>query len=255
MPQPDHRLEDCPDSRPDGQADDQGGHAGADIGAKTAETAGDAHGRDAHQTLAMRIAQRNLLRAERAARLARLRPAETPPAGGHGRDMPAAPESAPSPSISDEADAALEDFLRALTGGMAMAITPFPASSPRPDPEAGSVAGAILPFQRPGAAEPAARISQAPLRVPDPAGDLARLPGAGPGLIWALRRAGLRGLEDIAGLDPGDLAARLGPLGRLVPSAAWIATARAASAPGEIEPEIESGRGDAAIPGSPLRFW
>ena len=59
----------------------------------------------------------------------------------------------------------------------------------------------------------------APVPVPPPAEDeLARLPGAGPGLTAALRRAGLV-----------RLAARLGPIGRLVPAARWIAVARAAA--------------------------
>ena len=57
--------------------------------------------------------------------------------------------------------------------------------------------------------------------------DLDRLPGAGPGLVWALRRAGLRRLAEVAALEEVELATRLGPLGRLVPAAAWIATARA----------------------------
>ena len=56
------------------------------------------------QTLAMRLAERERQRAERAERLARLRPAS-----------PAA-HAAPTP---DDAEAALEEFLRALTGAAA----------------------------------------------------------------------------------------------------------------------------------------
>ena len=56
--------------------------------------------------------------------------------------------------------------------------------------------------------------------------DLERLAGVGPGLVWALRRAGIRDLDALAALEPAALAARLGPIGRLVPAAAWIATAR-----------------------------
>ena len=71
----------------------------------------------ARQTLAMRIAERNRLRELRAERLARLRPAnpaapaaDAPPrriAAGRIRARP-----------TDAAQDALEDFLRALTGGL-----------------------------------------------------------------------------------------------------------------------------------------
>jgi predicted flap endonuclease-1-like 5' DNA nuclease len=149
--------------------------------------------REPRQTLAMRLAERNRQRALRAERLARLRPA-APAAGDPAEDPAADPET-------DAAEAALEAFLRALAGDR-------PPAPPAPPPP-----GAVLPFQRP---EP-----------PAPA-DLDRLPGAGPGLIWALERAGLRRLADLAPLAPGDLAARLGPLGRLVPAQAWIEVARGA---------------------------
>jgi hypothetical protein len=136
-------------------------------------------------TLATRLAERNRLRELRAERLARLR-------------------AAPAPA--DDAEAALEDFLRAIGGG-----APGSASAPAPEP------GAVLPFR-------ALRE-----RAPAPPGDLHRLPGAGPGLVWALQRAGLRRLADLAPLSPGELAGRLGPVGRLVPAEAWIAAARADS--------------------------
>ncbi len=170
------------------------------------------------QTLAMRLAERNRQRALRAERLARLRPG--PPAAGFGEAQPpragpaaAAPASdpaAPDPATPDPAaDAidsaeALEEFLRALTG----ARGETPRAAPPPP-------GALLRFQRP---EPA----------PEP-GDLDRLTGAGPGLIWALERAGIRRLADLAPLGPEDLVARLGPIGRLVPAEAWLATAREAA--------------------------
>ena len=148
------------------------------------------------QTLAMRLAERERQRAERAERLARLR--QAPPA-------------------VDDAEAALEEFLRALTG----AGTPAPGPAPEPAPEP----AAVLHFQRPEAALVAAA-------EPEPdTGDLDRLPGAGPGLVAALRRAGLARLADIAPLAPEALAARLGPLGRLVPAAAWVAAARDAAPP------------------------
>jgi hypothetical protein len=151
------------------------------------------------QTLALRLAARNRQRELRAERLARLRPP---------------PEPAPTPPGAPSADAApadsagaLEDFLKALTGHLA----PLPEGPPV-EP------GELLPFARPAAPAAAA-----------PAGDLDRLPGVGPGLVWALERAGLRRLADIAPLAPGELAARLGPLGRLVPADRWIAVARAAA--------------------------
>ena len=79
----------------------------------------------------------------------------------------------------------------------------------------------MLHFQRP----------EAPAEPEPDTDDLDRLPGAGPGLVAALRRAGLARLADIAPLAPEALAARLGPLGRLVPAAAWVAAARDAAPP------------------------
>jgi predicted flap endonuclease-1-like 5' DNA nuclease len=159
------------------------------------------------QTLAMRLAERNRQRELRAERLARLRPpsASAPAAAGSaaapaGASTPARPESA------DAAEAALEDFLRALTADCP------PPEAPPAEP------GALLSFQRP---------AEAPAQTP---GDLDRLPGVGPGLVWALERAGLRCLAHLAPLAPSELAARLGPLGRLIPAERWIATARAAEA-------------------------
>jgi predicted flap endonuclease-1-like 5' DNA nuclease len=143
------------------------------------------------QTLAMRLAARNGQRELRAARLARLR-------------VPAGPD-APDDGGGDDA-AALEDFLRALAG----ATRPGHPAASRPLP-----AGEVLPFHP----------------APAPACDLDRLPGAGPGLVLALRRAGLPRLADVAALAPQELAVRLGPIGRLIPAEAWIAAARAAAAP------------------------
>jgi hypothetical protein len=158
----------------------------------------------ARRTLALRIAQRNRLREMRAERLARLRPPVLP-----------APAAATTPAEAEAADAAaaLEEFLRALTGE-APAFVPAPAPPSTP--------GAVLHFQRPG---PSAPVAVPPAAAPC---DLGQLPGAGPGLVGALRRAGLADLAALAPLSPGDLVARLGPLGRLVPAAAWIAVARSA---------------------------
>jgi hypothetical protein len=147
------------------------------------------------QTLAMRLAERQRQRALRAERLARLRGAAAPAA---------APGSPAGSGGDDEAEAALEEFLRALTGDR-------PAPPPPPPPEP----GAVLHFQRPERPAPAASPS-----------DLDRLPGAGPGLVWALERAGIRCLADLAPLAPADLVARLGPIGRLVPAEVWLEAAR-----------------------------
>lgn len=201
----------------------------------------------ARRTLAMRIAQRNRLRAER---LARLRPAPAP--------VPDPP--VPAPDMSAPPGSALEEFLRALTRSperpaacpapVARAVTvAVPSAEPgrRSGPETGAgdfdtnAAGAeadtvlgaeagfepaptaVLPFERRTVAT-AADMRPAPEAMPC---DLARLVGAGPGLIWALRRAGLMSLADVAALEPDGLAARLGPLGRLVPARLWIDIARA----------------------------
>jgi predicted flap endonuclease-1-like 5' DNA nuclease len=221
------------------------------------------------QTLAMRMAERSRLRAERAERLARLAPARggQPPEAAGPAAHPAAPDApAPVRFVSSECDpecdlgrdpecdpecdpgcdpecdsghdaaAALEEFLRSLTRGLdgrqPSAPPPFQQSSQPPfQPRAGEV----LPFQR--SAPPAA-----PIAVPpdargaatdpeptcDPHCDLRRLAGVGPGLAWALRRAGIPDLASVAALEPEALAARLGPLGRLVPARAWIEAARAA---------------------------
>lgn len=61
---------------------------------------------------------------------------------------------------------------------------------------------------------------------PRPAAGLALLPGAGPGLLWALDRAGITDIADLAGVAPEALAERLGPIGRLIPAARWIEAAR-----------------------------
>jgi predicted flap endonuclease-1-like 5' DNA nuclease len=155
----------------------------------------------ARRTLALRIAQRNRLRELRAERLARLRPPALPAPGAEFAGP--APEPA---AAGEDAAAALEEFLRALTGG-----PETPAAAPPAAP------AAVLSFPRGERAEPAC--------------DLRRLPGAGPGLVAALRRAGLDRLAALAPLAPEELALRLGPIGRLVPAAAWIAAARAATDP------------------------
>lgn len=140
---------------------------------------------------------------------------EPAPEPGLEAALPAAPMAevltGPGPARDRDADAALADFLRALTGGVPPAPAPLPAEP-----------GAILHFQRPADRpdpETAATLA---------ASGLEQLPGAGPGLVWALGRAGLDSLAAIAPLAPAELAERLGPIGRLVPAERWVATARAA---------------------------
>ena len=180
------------------------------------------------QTLAMRMAERSRLRAERAERLARLAPVRgerAPEAAGPSAHRAHPAEPAPVRFVSPERDAAaaLEEFLRSLTQGL---DGRQPSAQPGAQPST-PAAGEVLPFQRPASpdAPPEARASAAD---PDPHGDLWRLAGVGPGLAWALRRAGIPDLASVAALEPEALAARLGPLGRLVPARAWVEAARAA---------------------------
>ena len=198
----------------------------------------------ARRTLAMRIAQRNRLRAER---LARLRPAPDP-------EPPM-----PAPDMSAPPGSALEEFLRALTRAPerpAACAQPAPRAAVAParrtaagdfdtgadgdtDTVLGAEAGfepaptAVLPFERrmaPGTAGEVAGdvIDAAPPPDATEICDLAGLDGVGPGLIWAFRRAGLMSRADVAALEPEALSARLGPLGRLVPARDWVAAAREA---------------------------
>lgn len=58
--------------------------------------------------------------------------------------------------------------------------------------------------------------------------ELARLPGIGPGLIWALQRAGVANLADLAAADADALSTRLGVIGDLINVQTWIEEARSA---------------------------
>lgn len=225
--------------------------------ARLAEVPGAGGRPDLQQTLALRISQRNLQRTER---LARLRPAAPDALPVAIREaISAAASAAPAGTAvprepvrsgfglvgtpTPASDAALEEFLRALTGGLALpgGAGPAPAETGTAEPAETERRTGILRFPAPqtGAPEPTGTAeaqdqagipADAPADAPiDPlACDLDRLPGAGPGLVWALRRAGIARLADLALLAPEALAARLGPLGRLVPAARWIETARAA---------------------------
>lgn len=213
--------------------------------APRAEASGAGARPDLQQMLARRISQRTLQRTER---LARLRPAapDAIPAAAAAIAVPREPirsglglVGTPPPA----SDAALEEFLRALTGGLALpgGAGPAPAETGTAEPAEPERGAGILRFPAP---QPGAPETAGTAETPDQTGipadmpigapidalacDLDRLPGAGPGLVWALRRAGIARLPDLALLAPEALAARLGPLGRLVPAARWIEAARAA---------------------------
>jgi hypothetical protein len=202
-------------------------------------------GEVARKTLALRIAHRNRLRAERLARL-RMDPAlvgrsakrsqsqapdAAPSAGSPSRPMPGPAAQAeppqqfaspPLPQTSGDGAAALEDLLRALSGGEAAAPDSM-VILPNLEP------ASVLPFQRPPEIDAALAGARAALLSEPraaPVCDLHKLEGAGPGLIWALHRAGIACLAELAALEAPELVARLGYLGRLVPAQAWIATAR-----------------------------
>lgn len=302
------------------------------------ETARDPLG-TGRRTLALRLAQRGRLRELRAERLARLRSGSAPairseaapptalpeqprpraatpvppaPVAAQPLPMVARPPAAapaavrppvpltPRKAAEEDAVAALEEFLRALTGGLGeaaptdwglpaaaapgpAAVLPFQRRDPETAPETGIDAPAAAPLPTTGTApaspasrdddpptlaleaapkpmqamdpEPAGRpgsgapaearpdpippavataSDDAPPAIPaaaSPASGLAQLPGAGPGLLWALDRAGISGISDLAGLAPEALAERLGPIGRLIPAARWIEAARSPDLP------------------------
>lgn len=234
------------------------------------------------RTLALRLAQRGRLRELRAERLARLRTGQAPSAppsppqtrtpapaltsASTSASAPAATPLTPRKAAEEDAVAALEEFLRALTGGLdGPATPPAAAATTTPVTAQAAAAAAVLPFQRPdpqlapesaratpeapamapdaaSAAAPAALAPAAPVTAPPapapapvpvsaPVTGLEQLPGAGPGLVWALRRAGITSLGDLAALEPEALAGRLGPIGPLIPAARWIEAARAAADP------------------------
>jgi hypothetical protein len=166
--------------------------------------------------LATRAAQQIARRACRADRLARLprQGARPAPSAGAG---------------PDQGDAeALETFLAALIGALDAGparnapaeVVPLDPRPARPDRDTGAAAGAA----------PAPDRGPVPGTLPAPGAagtaGLARLPGAGPGLVAALVRAGVPDLAVLAGLDRDTLAARLGPLARLIDLDGWIVRAR-----------------------------
>ncbi len=179
------------------------------------------------------------LRRARAERLARLRAA-----GGAEEGLRAIPaeigaaaartgEALP-PDHAGEPSSALDEFLRAL--GAATGDTP-----PGGMAEAASLPGQaaeVLPFQRADrvagrGADRGARSETGTRTGPRaPRSDLDRLPGAGPGLVWALGRAGIDRLAGLAEATPEALSERLGPLALLVDLGGWIRFARAAGRDG-----------------------
>ena len=112
-----------------------------------------------------------------------------------------------------DAAAALEEFLRSLTQGLDGGQPPARRGRRPPPPP-----GEVLPFQRRPAEAGAGRAGRCGPR----AARRASAP-AWSGRCAAPASADLAGL---AALEPEALAARLGPLGRLVPARAWIAAAR-----------------------------
>jgi hypothetical protein len=109
----------------------------------------------------------------------------------------------------------LERFLAGLVGALEADPVPQPAR----------VAPTVVALERTERETGQGRTASV-----DDGGGLARLPGAGPGLVAALARAGVPDLAALARLDPETLAARLGPIGRLIDLETWIAIARAETA-------------------------
>lgn len=84
------------------------------------------------------------------------------------------------------------------------------------------------PTQAPIAAVYHLRPTDAGPTEPDLAeSDLDTLPGAGPGLVWMLRKLGVSSLADLSVADPHDLRERFGLIGQLIDLSAWIDFARA----------------------------
>lgn len=164
------------------------------------------------------------LRAERLARLREVAAAEPPTRASavlrFHRPRAATPEAAPEAAAEHAVEPAPEHAAEPAPG-FAHVVGPAPDHAPDHTPD-----------HAPGL--PAGDFTGVPARTPagtlaTPGGeacDLGGLPGAGPGLVWALRRAGISRIADLSPLTPEDLAARLGPIGRLAPAAAWIAAAR-----------------------------
>ena len=187
-------------------------------------------------------------------------PASAPPASAAPASAPpASPAVEPAPAEAEEpgiAQAPLSDALAMAEAKVPSAeraapedkgcaeeeaqaealLPPEPLLSPEalPSPEAeASVrppmaveAGAASETQEPKAEGMAAEalLSVAGAQTPPAAlvaGDLDRLPGAGPGLIWMLRQCGIFTLADLAACDAAALGARLGLVGQILDVSLW----------------------------------
>ena len=137
--------------------------------------------------------------------------AEAPAREDVGSAGQAAADDDDSERDSERDIEALERFLAGLVGALEAEPVPQPAR----------LASPVVALDR-----ACGQTGQAA----EDAGGLARLPGAGPGLVAALARAGISDLAALARLDPETLAARLGPIGRLIDLETWIAVARAETA-------------------------
>jgi hypothetical protein len=168
------------------------------------------------QALLARKEARIDLRNRRAERLARLRAAAAtddavggePLAEGEGPPAARLGAAPGEPEVAAGDVEALERFLAGLLG------TIEPEAEPLPQPA--RLSPSVIPLSSRGEEAP-------------PQGDaagLARLPGAGPGLISALIRAGVPDLETLARLDADDLRGRLGPLALLIDVGGWVVFAQ-----------------------------
>jgi predicted flap endonuclease-1-like 5' DNA nuclease len=202
------------------------------------------------EALAARAARQSDLMSLRAERLARIRTRSTPD-GPLTLLAAGAPAAAANPPVRPPADPPIEPLIDLAADPLAdlppdpwsEASAGVPAEGPLTaaslcDAEALErllirLAGALEPPPAPAPAAPVVPLPRparsAPAAVLD-TGGLATLPGVGPGLVAMLVRAGVTDLTDVAALGPAGLAARLGPLARLIDLAAWSAYAAAATA-------------------------
>lgn len=219
--------------------------------------AGPDRGRDRlRAALIARTTQQTHLKARRAERLARLRTcaaADGPVAlltpAAAGAPAAVAPTGTPAPTVANGPPAGAPTLSAAPPSLQHIAEAAAPSADPDPAPVAlppgaqhdaealERLLAALIGTFEP-APEPPAAASAAVVTLPRPAregagygdaGGLATLPGAGPGLVAALIRAGVPDLATLATLEPPALAARLGPIARLIDLEAWLAHARGRS--------------------------